>query len=161
MLLWKQTAAFSRAYELTGDEGGVQARLEFPKLIGTNAVAHAGGRAWEFGRHGNPMGRTSIRLSGSEQEHASFLPHAVGKKGEITWTAGGRRMVWMPTNLWETEWQWITAEEEGLVGLKRRNALLTTVEAHLADWGAEEPDLYLLICLGLYTLLVDESPAGE
>jgi hypothetical protein len=157
MLEWKQTAAFSRAYELKGEAGLVEARLEFPKLIGTNALAHIEGRVWEFGRHGNPTGRTSIRIAGSEQEHASFLPHAVGKKGEITWTAGGRRMVWMPTNLWETEWQWITAAEEGLVGLKRRNALLTTVEVHLAEWAAEEADVPMLVCLGLYTLLVDES----
>lgn len=159
-LVWKQTAAFSRAYEMRDSDDGVRERLVFQKLIGTHAEAQSGRRVWELARHGNPTGRTSIRPPGALEEYAWFLPHAVGKKGHLTWNASGRKMIWLPTNIWETEWQFVTEEDEGIAGFKRRDALTTTVEVHFADWAGEEADLDLLLGLGLYSLILDEDPEG-
>ena len=157
-LEWKQPSAFNRAYELRmGDE--VIARLVFQKVFGTLALAEWGKERWEFERHGFLRPRVVVRRPEQEEELAWYEPHWTGRKG-VLHGPGPRERPLCANNLLATHYTWKDEQGEPLLSLRTKGLLHSGAELTVAECGAGEEDIVLLILLGWYVVRLAKQDAA-
>ncbi|MBY0374037.1 MAG: hypothetical protein K2Q23_08575 [Bryobacteraceae bacterium] len=154
-LRWRQPASFARRYELKG-EAGLVAELEFPKKAGSLATGRILSAAWEFERKGQAFSRPVIRdLQGASL--GEYVPNPFGTRGDLT-LSNGNSYVLAATNKWNTDWQWLDAHGDGLLGFRFKSGLPNSAEVFLGD--LELADLGLLVTFGFYLLILPHEDAA-
>jgi hypothetical protein len=158
-LLWTQTSAFQRVFELhAGDD--VAGTLCWQKAFGSLALAESSDGVWTFKRSGFLRPKVTVRLPGSETEVAEFKP---GWGGEgILRFADGHCYQWQHTSFWRSQWAFANDANEPLVRFKPDFAFFKhAAEVTIEPRAVSNPDLSLLTLLGWYLMvLMAEEAAG-
>jgi hypothetical protein len=157
-LEWRQPA-LGRKFELSGP-AGTYARLEFQKLGGSLALGTTARASWSFKRQGMLKSHINIRFAGSDRDLATYEPNFTGQKGALKY-AGGQYVEFQSTNFFNTEWQWLTPEGDGLLGYRQKQAGKPSAKVYLGDEGLHRVDLDLLLLLGFYVLLLLREDAAK
>ncbi len=157
-LEWRQPGV-PRNFELAGPDG-VYGQLEFQKLAGSLAKATTARAAWTLKRQGMLKSHVSVRFADSEQQLAVYEPNFTGQRGTLKYT-GGQYLSFQSTNFFNTEWQWITPEGDGLIGFRLRGAGKPHAAVFLSEDALGRVDLDLLLLLGFYILLLLQEDAAR
>ena len=158
-LKWAQPSAFRMEYELlSGDE--VFATLTFRSSFGTLATGDTADGCWTFKRVGFWQTRLTVRPCGDEQDLAVFKNN--------TWSGGGTlefpdgRVFRATTNFWKTRLEFHNAAEEVLAVFHSGGFFHLSADVEIMPAGAHLPELPLILCLGLYLIIMmqQDSAAG-
>lgn len=158
-LKWAQPSAFRMGYELlSGDE--VFATLTFRSSFGTLATGDTADGCWTFKRVGFWQTRLTVRPCGDEQDLAVFKNN--------TWSGGGTlefpdgRVFRATTNFWKTRLEFHNAAEEVLAVFHSGGFFHLSADVEIMPAGAHLPELPLILCLGLYLIIMmqQDSAAG-
>ena len=156
-LHWTQTRLFDSNYQLVdGDE--VCARLSFPRLFGSFAIAEAAGGTWTFKRVGFWHTRATIRKEGADTDLAVFEHN--------TWSGGGTlrladgRKIQITTNFWQSRIEFQSEDGRPLFryeteGFMRLGATLESLPAVAAL-----PELPWLLTFGWYLVVMIQHDAA-
>ncbi len=157
-LQWSQPAV-ALSYELSGP-AGIYARLELKKLGSSRASGFSSRAQFAFKRQGMLKSRISVSLGDSPKPLATYEPNFTGQKGILKY-AGGQQVEFHATNFFKTEWQWLTASGDGLLGFRIKGAGKPNATVFLGDDGVSRVDLDLLLLLGFYVLLLLREEAVD
>ena len=155
-LEWRQPA-LGRKFELSSS-AGPHARLDFQKITGSLALATTARATWSFKRQGMLKSHVDIRFADSDQPLATYEPNFSGRKGSLKY-AGGQYLDFQSTNFFNTEWQWITPEGDGLIGFRQKGMGKPHAIVYLGDEAFQRIDLDLLLILGFYVLVLLQQDA--
>jgi len=155
-LEWRQPA-LGRKFELTGAEG-TYGRLELKKLDGSLGRGTTARAAFTFERQGLLKSHINVRFADSDQMFAVYGPNFTLKKGQLRYQSG-QQLEFQTTNFFETEWQWLTPEGQGLIGFQKKQAGKPRAAVFLGDDAFHRVDLDLLLLLGFYLLLLPPTEA--
>ena len=153
-LEWRQTWAWSRAYELLSGESQVGA-LEFSSDFGSLAEAKVFGVAWSFKRTGFFHPKATARVLGSDQNLAEYEPGWSGHKGHIT-LAGGERLILQITSFWGGEWALLTEAGQSLLRFQNRGIIRHGAGVDVDRDARHRPDLALLLTFSWYILVLHQ-----
>ena len=156
-LHWTQTRLFDSNYELV-DGDDVFARLSFPRLFGSLAIAEAAAGTWTFKRVGFWHTRATIRREGSDRDVAVFEHNTWSGGGTLTFADG--RKIQITTNFWESRIECQTEDGRALLryateGFMRLGATLEVLPA-----GAALPELPWLLAFGWYLVVMIQHDAA-
>ena len=149
-LEWRQPA-LGRKFELTGPSGSY-ARLDLKKLAGAEGVGSTARAAFVFERQGLLKSHFNVRFPSSDQIFAVYEPTFGGQKGQLNYS-GGQSLEFRSTNFFQTEWQWLTPEGDGLLGFKTKGAGKPNATVYVGGDALHRVDLDLLLLLGFYLIL--------
>lgn len=158
-LKWTQPSAFRMQYELLSGEE-VLAALAFRSSFGTLATAETADGCWTFKRVGFWQTRLTIRPCGEEEDLAVFKNN--------TWSGGGTlefpdgRIFRATTNFWKTRLEFHNLADEVLVVFHSGGFFHLSADVEITPNGASAPELPLVLCLGLYLIIMmqQDSAAG-
>ena len=157
-LHWKQLKLFDSTYQLVENDE-VFARLSFPKVFGSFAIAEAAGGTWTFKRVGFWHTRATVRKEGADTDLAVFEHNTWSGGGTLTLADG--RKIQITTNFWQSriEFQW----EDGRAlfryeteGFMRLGATLELLPA-----GAALQELPWLLAFGWYLVVMIQHDAAS
>ena len=160
-LVWKQTRALKRVYELKADGEDVAA-LRFDTGFGSRATGETAKGKWTFKRVGFLTPRVTVREAGAEADLALFVPN-LGGGGVVTFVSGSRFTL-KSLNFWGTEWAFLREDRStalslrGPRGMVRRGGEMT-VSAEAAAL-SETPILALLAWYVRLLAHADEAAAA-
>jgi len=162
-LEWRQPA-LGRKFELSGPDGAY-ARLDFRGLAsattaGASAVGTTARASWTFDKLGMLKSHIRIRFADSDQDFATYEPNFTGKKGRLNY-ASGQYVEFVSTNFFQTEWQWLTPEGDGLIGFRQRQAGKPSAQVFLGEDCLQRVDLDLLLLLAFYLLVLLREEAAK
>lgn len=155
-LVWKQSAATQRHYELRAGDNLV-AELDFLKAFGTLARGRAASGTWTFKRTGFLSPIVTARREGESADCALYHPNFSASQGQLR-LASGVAFEFRLAGVW-TRSAILTdndRREVFRVHLKGESGAGATVEVRLA----ETPGIELLLVLCWYVLVLqmqDES----
>ncbi len=149
-LTWIQKGALHAEHELrAGDE--VVATLQWPKALGTLALAVTAESRWTLKRAGFLRPRVTVRSEGHESDLAVYTP-AAWRDGAVVF-ADGRRYFWTHVHFWRGEWAFTTDAEFPVVTFRTHHGLLkASAEVEIAPTAPRRDDVPLLTVLGWYLL---------
>lgn len=157
-LLWTRPRTFKREYELrAGDE--LLSTLRWQKACSSLARAESVGGSWTFKRSGCFSQTVTARVSGSEADAAVFRPG--WWSGGTLLFSDGRCYRWLHTSFWRSEWAFVEEGDQSLIHFKSRFAFWTqAAEVKVVPGTVTVPDLFLLIALGWYLMLLQSEDAA-
>ncbi len=165
-LKWEQPPMFAREYELN-EQAGIAplATLQWVATFGTRAIATGNGRTYTYEREGFLNQRIAIREGDSKggEPLAVFKPSWNGT-GTLTF-ANGRVFHWKSTNIWQSEWKWVTPDEGEIMHFARdrklKRMLRSEAKMMLHPAAADFPEVEVLVSLGWYLLLLRDQDAAS
>lgn len=155
-LVWKQSAATQRHYELRAGDN-VVAELDFLKAFGTLARGRAASGAWTFKRTGFLSPIVTARREGESADCALYHPNFSASQGQLR-LASGEAFEFRLAGVWTRSAILIDNDRREVfrVHLKGESGAGATVEVRLP----ETPGIELLLVLCWYVLVLqmqDES----
>ena len=150
-LRWVQPKVFHRVYELRAGEQPVGS-LEFEKAFSSNATAKLAGWTWSFEREGFLGRQFRVIQAGTTGSFAVFQQDW-RSNGELT-MADGSKVAWKRQNFWGTDWVFLTASEQRMVGFKDAFSLKLAAQVKLRYDYVDRPEMPLLVALGCYLLVL-------
>jgi hypothetical protein len=155
-LVWKQSAATQRHYELRAGETTV-AELDFLKAFGTLARGRAASGVWTFKRTGFLSPIVTARREGESEDCAFYHPNFSASQGQLR-LASGEAFEFRLAGIWARSAILIDNDRREVfrVHLKGESGAGATVEVRLP----ETPGIELLLLLCWYVLVLqmqDES----
>lgn len=161
---WLQPRAMAQHYELRAGEI-LMATLTFRSSFGTLATAEAAGGRWTYKRVGFLNPRVTIRVDGSEEDLAVYVPRFWGG-GTLTF-GDGLAFEWKPTNFWSTQWAFLDASGNVVMsfkaGVRRRklsDVFKTQFTLHVLPDAAGRDAISILVTLGMYLLILQHHDAA-
>jgi hypothetical protein len=161
---WIQPKASLPSYHLRSDDA-LLVTLSFRSACGTLATAQTAEGVWTFKRVGFLNPRVTIRLAGSDEDAAVYQPKIWGD-GLLT-CKSGKAFVWRPINFWATDWAFTDTQENQLLRLKGglekeglRDLFKDQATVELAPAAQEVQELPILVCLGIYLLILRRLDAA-
>ena len=163
---WAQPKALERAFELR-DGNRLLGTLQFPKSLGSLAVASLAAGEWTFKRVGFFRARVTVRSAGQEIDLAVYQPKGWGSEGELHF-ASGRSYLWKPANFWATRYAFVDgagrpvvtfkpgSEESKLSALFKFQALV-----EIDPSAGQLQELPLLVSLGWYLMILHHQDAAS
>ncbi|HEY2930218.1 MAG TPA: hypothetical protein VGK99_00600 [Acidobacteriota bacterium] len=157
-LTWIQPAARRREFELrAGDD--LVATLKWEKTRGSVARGESAAGAWTFKRAGFLRPLITVRTPGSETEIAVFQPNW-NSQGTLDLGPGGR-FRWTRTNFWRSHWAFTRESGNTLIHFRPQFGFLKQAAGiSLQEEAISLPDLYLLLILGWYLMILTSDDAA-
>lgn len=155
-LKWVQPS-MKMEYELMTGET-LAATLNFRSSWGTLAFATSGDGEWTFKRVGFWQNRASIRMVNSEEDVAVFTNNTWKRGGTLEF-ADGRRFK-ATTNVWMTQMEWQTEDEQPLVAFKIGGFFKQSAEVEIMPIATRLSELPILVLFGWYLILMMHRDAA-
>ncbi len=150
-LAWRQPRLFRHAFELTGPDNAVVARLERKNIITDRALAECADGRWEFRRAGLLSRRIVLRREGSDVEAGSFSRGFFGGKLEL---AGGREYRIRLLRMWPQHWAVLDADGRELARIEVAFSLLKhRARLTVPPEGARLEEIPLLVLFSWYHIV--------
>lgn len=156
-LHWTQTRLFDSTYQLM-DGDAVFARLSFPKVFGSLAVAETADGAWTFKRTGFWHTRATVRREGSDSDVAVF-DHSTWSGGGTLTLADGRK-VQFTTNFWQSRIECQTEDGQLLFRYQTEGFMRLGATLELAPAATSLPELSWLLAFGWYLVVMIQHDAA-
>lgn len=149
-LVWKQSAAAQRHYELRAG-GEKVAELEFVKMFGTLARGRAAAGAWTFKRTGFLSPIVTARREGEEADCALYHPNFSASQGQLR-LASGEEFEFRMAGVWSRSAILVDNDRREVfrIHLKGEFSAGASVEVRLP----ETPGLELLLLVAWYVLVL-------
>lgn len=149
-LVWKQSAAVQRHYELRAGEERI-AELEFLKTFGTLARGRAATGVWTFKRTGFLSPVVTARREGEDKDCAMYHPNFSASQGQLR-LASGEAFEFRLAGVWSRSAILVdnARREVFRIHLKGEFSAGAAVEVRLP----ETPELELLLLLAWYVLVL-------
>lgn len=150
-LHWKQMRLFDSTYQLV-DGDDVFARLSFPNMFGSLAIAEAVTGVWTFKRVGFWHTRATVRRQGAESDLAVFEHNTWSGGGTLTLSDG--RTMRITTNFWQSriEFQW--DDDRALFRYHTEGFMKLGATLELTPSGSTLPELPWLLAFGWYLVVM-------
>ena len=163
--VWTQPRVSQREFELRR-EGELVGRLEFPKALGSLAVAEYAGRRWTFKRVGFFSTRVTVRREGEESDLAVYEPRWSGLQGTLRFS-DGRVYGWTSTSFWGQEFAFVDQTNAAVVVLHSggpefhlSDIFKTQATVEVCATEEDHPMIPLLVLLGWYLLILHHQDAA-
>lgn len=155
-LNWIQSGPSKREFELRG-ETGVFGSLKWKKRFGSLAIAVTNDGAWTLKRSGFLHPRVSARNAGSNKDLAVFKPGWTGM-GTVEFQTG-LKLSWVNKNFLHSEWTFMGPDGMDILRFQTKPGP-TKINVQVLVL-SDLPELPLLVCLGMYLLILihEESAA--
>ena len=153
-LAWKQPSIWRRGFILESAAGEIGS-LAFTSAWREVAEAECAGQVWTFDRTGFFKQQVLAWRYGEEDPQAVYHPH--------TWRGGGTlelvdgRSFEFEFNFWQTRFEVRAAGGESCVVFYERGFLRQTVDVEVQPAVSGLDVLPLLICLGMYLILLKQN----
>lgn len=155
-LNWIQSGPSKREFELRG-ETGVFGNLKWKKHFGSLATAVTNDGEWTLKRAGFLHPRVSARTAGSNRDIAIFKPGWTGT-GTVEFETG-LKLSWVNKSFLYSGWAFMNPNGVDILRFQTKPRLLKiNVQVIVLS---DLPELPLLVCLGMYLLILihEESTA--
>jgi hypothetical protein len=156
-LTWGQPKALKNLYELRfGNE--LVAKLEFPKMLSTNAIVESGDGWWELERTGVFNVSVTVRQKDHEAPVATYTPRPF-KGGGIVTLEGDRTLTYS-TNLWQSRHELTAETGESLFEMEGRGFFKMNVDVKMYRKGLKYKELPALVMLIFYIIILSRRDAA-
>ncbi len=156
VLNWIQSSPSKREFELRG-ETGVFGNLKWKKRFGSLATAVTNDGEWTLKRSGFLHPRVSARIAGTKRDVALFKSSWTGT-GTVEFETG-LKLFWVNKNFLHSGWAFMSPDGVDILRFQTRPGI-TKINVQvivLSDF----PELPLLVCLGMYLLILIHEESTE
>lgn len=154
--VWQGVTGGRRAWALTSEAGEV-ARVSWPKMLSSLAVAESLAGAWTFKATGFTGRRISVRRR--EWDHnIAVMERGWGWQGRLEFV--GRRFRWKRQNFWATRWAWEADDGAVLTSFRVQTSLRSRCEVTPTRDGYRFEELPILLCLGWYLIVLQRQQSA-
>lgn len=166
-LNWIQPKTTHQFFELKSNEY-LFGTLQFPKSVGSLAVAESLEGKWTFKRVGFFSTRITVRKSGDENNIAIFKPNLMASSGVLEFS-DGKKFQWHAANFWETKFEFKDVKEETVVRFrsgieepKLKDWFKTQARVEIPEQINDLTELSIMVLLGWYLIVAFQmdSSAG-